>query len=324
MTRAEKHIRNLAIRDEYVKGLSAKELAKKYSLSEVTIYGVCKGLTNWNNNGYAEILRNNSTEVIELLKSGVTKKEVAENFNVTRGAVVEFCRKYDLCGRPNKNSEEDAARKIKEKSDGLLEYISGYTVKEKPVRVRCVVCGGEFERTFHSLTANGRVTCPHCVERKRNCKKEAEELERALRKEVREQQREQQRKEVERRKAERVHNCPVCGTETGRRKYCCPDCARKANNKQHDHRRRTKIRMMLIDNDITVEGLYRRDSGTCYLCGGQCNLGDYTVRDGAFIAGDWYPSIDHVIPLAKGGEHSWSNVRLAHRRCNIMKSDNIL
>ena len=53
-------------------------------------------------------------------------------------------------------SEDTAAIRIKEKSNGLLEYVSGYTIKEKPVRVRCLVCGGEFERTYHNITTKGR------------------------------------------------------------------------------------------------------------------------------------------------------------------------
>ena len=76
--------------------------------------------------------------------------------------------------------------------------------------------------------------------------------------------------------------------------------------------------------DITVEGLFRRDVGKCWLCGERCNFEDYTVRDGNFIVGDWYPSIDHVIPLVKGGKHSWANVKLAHHRCNSIKHDKII
>ena len=32
-------------------------------------------------------------------------------------------------------------------------------------------------------------------------------------------------------------------------------------------------------------------------------------------------SLDHIIPLAKGGEHSYRNVQLAHLKCNISKKD---
>ena len=42
-----------------------------------------------------------------------------------------------------------------------------------------------------------------------------------------------------------------------------------------------------------------------------------------FICGNNYPTIDHVIPLAKGGMHSWDNVRLAHHNCNSIKGDRL-
>lgn len=36
-----------------------------------------------------------------------------------------------------------------------------------------------------------------------------------------------------------------------------------------------------------------------------------------------YASIDHIIPLAKGGEHSRKNVQAAHYRCNCRKKDSL-
>jgi hypothetical protein len=35
------------------------------------------------------------------------------------------------------------------------------------------------------------------------------------------------------------------------------------------------------------------------------------------------PQLDHIIPLAKGGTHTWGNVQCACRECNIAKSDNL-
>ncbi|MBQ1352344.1 MAG: HNH endonuclease [Firmicutes bacterium] len=90
----------------------------------------------------------------------------------------------------------------------------------------------------------------------------------------------------------------------------------------HEHRRRARLKAQMVDKDITIEGLFRRDKGVCSLCGGRCDLEDYTVREGVFIAGDWYPSVDHIKPISKGGLHSWGNVQLAHKRCNTLKSDN--
>lgn len=77
----------------------------------------------------------------------------------------------------------------------------------------------------------------------------------------------------------------------------------------------------MVDKDITVPSLFKRDGGVCYLCGKPCRMDDFIVKDGTIICGDWYPSIDHVVPLARGGLHAWENVRLAHRICNSMKRD---
>ena len=36
---------------------------------------------------------------------------------------------------------------------------------------------------------------------------------------------------------------------------------------------------------------------------------------------DLSPSLDHVIPLAEGGPHTYANTRIAHLRCNRERSD---
>ena len=77
----------------------------------------------------------------------------------------------------------------------------------------------------------------------------------------------------------------------------------------------------MVDPDITIQKLYRRDNGICYLCGGLCDWNDKEIRENTIVCGNQYPSIDHVMPLSKGGLHSWDNVRLAHRICNSLKSD---
>lgn len=221
-------------------------------------------------------------------------------------------------------SEGEAAKRIKEKSGGLLDYVSGYTVKEKPVRVRCLLCGGEFERTYHNITTKGSVTCPHCVKRARNKRKEQRtEEQRRAREDRKEKTKRRHEEEAEHKREARRHPCLVCGEMTYNPKYCCFKCQSKANNSAKENRRRAKLDAAMVDKDITLESLFRRDNGVCSLCGRKCNYEDYVVRDGAFIAGDWYPSIDHVRPLSKGGVHSWDNVQLAHRRCNYLKGDTI-
>jgi 5-methylcytosine-specific restriction endonuclease McrA len=56
---------------------------------------------------------------------------------------------------------------------------------------------------------------------------------------------------------------------------------------------------------VNRERVAARDGWRCSLCGG------------VVTRADW--SLDHVIPLSKGGEHTYGNVRLAHNNCNKRK-----
>jgi 5-methylcytosine-specific restriction endonuclease McrA len=51
--------------------------------------------------------------------------------------------------------------------------------------------------------------------------------------------------------------------------------------------------------------LYARDGGVCGICGLAVEMKD--------------KSVDHIIPLALGGEHSYANCQIAHFRCNAAK-----
>lgn len=115
------------------------------------------------------------------------------------------------------------------------------------------------------------------------------------------------------------HPCPVCGKITDRPKYCSDECRVRANSLINNTRRRIKVQRAMIDNDITLHDLFVRDGGRCHICGGTCDWEDHGYKNNHFVAGKNYPSIDHVVPLIKGGEHSWGNVKLAHFGCNSAK-----
>lgn len=70
-----------------------------------------------------------------------------------------------------------------------------------------------------------------------------------------------------------------------------------------------------VDKGINIEKLIQRDGSKCYLCGKETNFSD--DRWGWY--GPDYPTIDHVIPLSKGGKHSWNNVKVCCGRCNVKK-----
>lgn len=101
----------------------------------------------------------------------------------------------------------------------------------------------------------------------------------------------------------------------------CPEC-----RKEVDNARNPRIcSRNLVDTDITLKALYKRDFGVCYLCGGLCDWSDKRPRkDSGVICGSKYPSIDHIIPLSKGGFHSWENIKLAHLICNMKKSNKMV
>lgn len=77
---------------------------------------------------------------------------------------------------------------------------------------------------------------------------------------------------------------------------------------RHPTNGRIKIRKQLFDNQ----------NGKCYICGKQMTL-DYSHPDWTIRA-----TVDHMIPLSKGGSNSLSNCRLCCSLCNQLKSDELL
>jgi 5-methylcytosine-specific restriction endonuclease McrA len=60
---------------------------------------------------------------------------------------------------------------------------------------------------------------------------------------------------------------------------------------------------------VDREAVAERDGWVCSICGGEVTRATW--------------SMDHVVPLAKGGPHTYANVALAHLVCNIAKGDRL-
>lgn len=171
--------------------------------------------------------------------------------------------------------------------------------------------------------------CPGCnkkmaeeKEKKRKAEAEREAQMRARQKA--EQLSRQANEELARRLA--IHVCKNCGKEyciscTGydSKTYCSKRCQSRWHDRMKNDKRMDRLKSRRHDTDITLERLYSRDGGVCYICGKQCDWSDGETVNGTFIAGDNYPSIDHVKPVAKGGTHTWDNIKLACRHCNTLK-----
>lgn len=74
-----------------------------------------------------------------------------------------------------------------------------------------------------------------------------------------------------------------------------------------------------FDKSITIEGLILKYDGICQLCGKPVDKFD--IKNGHIRRN--YPTLDHIIPLSKGGTHTWDNVQLAHMSCNSGKCDKV-
>lgn len=124
------------------------------------------------------------------------------------------------------------------------------------------------------------------------------------------------RSRILRNSKKRIVTCEICGQQFETYSKTKVTCSRACSNIKHQNRIPND---QIVGPDINLKELFNRDSGICYLCGKPC---DWSARDTEKNAvGKMYPSIDHVVPLSKGGLHAWNNVRLAHVSCNAKKRD---
>lgn len=107
-------------------------------------------------------------------------------------------------------------------------------------------------------------------------------------------------------------------TKTVPAKDCAACTAAKALETKKAYRKKRKVAKRAATVE-TVHPLrvFMRDGWRCYLCGG---MTDPTKRGSLHPNA---PEVEHIIPIAKGGEHSYANTACAHKKCNAAKSDKI-
>lgn len=79
------------------------------------------------------------------------------------------------------------------------------------------------------------------------------------------------------------------------------------------YRRRAAKRSNYVEF-VSPTVVFERDGYICQLC-------EESISRDATYPDLMSPSIDHVIPLSRGGEHSYANTQTAHLRCNISKGN---
>lgn len=173
-------------------------------------------------------------------------------------------------------------------------YTCAVTLKREHVQdCICKLCGQAFQRKGYPTAGATNMLCPECKERSHRQKMQ-------------------------------WLKCPVCGKE-GWRDTRYLTCSRRCGNVLQWRPRkkwasqeervlakaaRRRILMKNVDGIIEAinpKVIYERDGGRCGICGKK-------------VASDQI-SIDHIIPLSLGGQHTENNVRLAHIRCNVQRGN---
>ena len=302
-----------------------------------------------------------ANEVLAFYQDGHSQQETIEKFGVGKYELQNWIKRRGVTnGRTifeiNKENSKRSAIKTVEKAgirfkQEMLErgfdLVSDYQGTKTKVTLRCMKCGGLFERAVKHSTPQ----CPYCIEKEKEkalqerknlwmAKKEQDEI---IRQEKHRIKREADKVEHNKRLDE-LHICKVCGGSYSIRScmkklgYCyertfgfcskeCRDKQKKVKAKESSRRRGPHsehhydraVRLGLpAERGVTLKKLYERDQGICQICGMVC------IYSGDGLS-DLYPSIDHIIPMnndpLKQGGHTWKNVQLAHRICNSNKRD---
>jgi hypothetical protein len=165
----------------------------------------------------------------------------------------------------------------------------GPTRREAPILASCEFCGV-------SMTMNQAKNRRHCSERCRHTSAGRYPTECAIRCGV-------------------CRRCGVtyCCLPSVAEGFCSARCNRRQQKSREKYRRRARLRTVTTEN-FTLREIAERDNWRCHLCGDK-------VPDREYAALDKDPTIDHLIPVSKGGEHTRANVALAHNRCNWERSD---
>jgi len=122
--------------------------------------------------------------------------------------------------------------------------------------------------------------------------------------------------------AGQVHTvvCQGCGTpfeckrsvSHGRTK--CDGCLKKTKAiGRYNRNARRRARLSGGDRIIPLE-VFERDNWICGIC-------SLPIDREAKCPDPFSPSVDHIIPLANGGKHTWDNVQASHFTCNAVKSN---
>ena len=286
---------------------------------------------------------------------GLTSVQVnnfVKYYGLTNGRKFREARVEDQ----KKEAEQRLAKHLTEIG---FDYVGGYSDKKGYVTIKCKTCGAEYKRTVDYIRrGKNKVICIECQKAETLKRREDQRKVAVQEAEVRKTEREWYKAThppklknsyTEQHEAflGREGICEICGKPYTVREYvescgikyavdngvCSLECrkeklrrAKRIRRRVHkekrteNHCRRARKHGAAYDTSITLKKLIVVKGLRCAICGGMCDLNDHSWTD---YAGPTYPSIDHIIPMSKGGSHTWDNVQVAHIICNSRKGDKI-
>lgn len=96
--------------------------------------------------------------------------------------------------------------------------------------------------------------------------------------------------------------------------FCSPACRKRHYQRIRNGNRRAHMKNVVTESVNPLKVL-ERDNYTCQICGCPTPFDKRgTVEHDA-------PEVDHIIPISKGGSHTYDNLRCACMKCNNNKGD---
>ena len=111
--------------------------------------------------------------------------------------------------------------------------------------------------------------------------------------------------------------CPLYGSSNALLCTCCKEYRRIASKATSKAMRRAREVASFIE-EVNPYKVFHAARWMCQICGID------TPRKKRGTYDDDAPELDHIRPLAKGGEHSYANTQCLCRKCNGSKSDNFI
>lgn len=264
------------------------------------------------------VLDERAMRMREMVERGMSTAEIAGEFGVSERTVQRWVKETGLV-RDNDWKHRKLVETAKAQALAANVEIVGEP-RNHHADLRCPACGHEW--TLSYTMGSGIGGCPAC-RRRASEMRAAEMAERSARaaERIEANKRRKAARQLVNLLTPRV--CTRCGRvfhsrRAGELLFCSDECRRKEWHSNHYDRARKYGGE--YERGITLGKLVERDGLECYLCGRTCDWED--KRWGSY--GPDHPTIDHVVPLSKGGGHTWENVKVACGRCNADKRDIIL